>query len=105
MKIILLKDVKKQGKTGDILNVKDGYGTFLINNGIAVLATDNSLNRLDKEKKEKETKELKKIQECEQEKLKLEKLNIVFKVKTGSGDKVFVHIVKSSTAAVRRNTL
>ena len=33
MKIILLKDIKKQGKKGDILNVKDGYGTFLINKG------------------------------------------------------------------------
>ena len=39
MEIILLKDVKKQGKKGDILNVKDGFGTFLINNGEAITAT------------------------------------------------------------------
>ena len=32
MKVILLKDVKKQGKSGEIINVKDGYGTYLINN-------------------------------------------------------------------------
>ena len=52
MKIILLKDVKKQGKKGNILNVKDGYGTFLINKGDAVLATTNSVNRLDRENSE-----------------------------------------------------
>ena len=56
MKIILLKDVKKQGKSGDILNVKDGYGTFLINKGDAVLATTNSVDRLDRENKEKKSK-------------------------------------------------
>ena len=58
MKIILIKDVKKQGKSGDILDVKDGYGTFLINKGDAVLATSNSVDRLDRENKEKEVKEL-----------------------------------------------
>ena len=30
MKIILLVDIKKKGKKGDILTVKDGYGNFLI---------------------------------------------------------------------------
>lgn len=89
MKIILIKDVKKQGKSGDILNVKDGYGTFLINNGSAVLATQNSCIRLDKENKEKKLEEQKNIKLCEDIKKKLEKLKISFKVKTGTSDKVF----------------
>ena len=89
MKIILLKDVKKQGKKGDILNVKDGYGTFLINKGDAVLATSNSVDRLDRENKEKEKEELALIKKCEQLKKKLEKLTISFKVKTGEQDRVF----------------
>jgi len=89
MKIILIKDVKKQGKSGDILEVKDGYGSFLINKGDAVLATSNSVNRLDRENKEKEIMENNLIKECEVIKKKLETLKISFKVKTGEQDKVF----------------
>ena len=89
MKIILIKDVKKQGKSGDILEVKDGYGSFLINKGDAVLATSNSVNRLDRENKEKEVKENNLIKECEVLKKKLENLKISFKVKTGQQDRVF----------------
>jgi len=89
MKIILIKDVKKQGKSGDILEVKDGYGTFLINKGDAVLATSNSMSRLDRENKEKEKNENNLIKECEVLKKKLENLKISFKVKTGEHDRVF----------------
>ena len=89
MKIILIKDVKKQGIKGDILEVKDGFGTFLINRGDAVLATSNSVNRLDRENKERETKENNLIKECEVLKKKLENLKISFKVKTGEQDRVF----------------
>lgn len=89
MKIILIKDVKKQGKKGDILEVKDGFGTFLINRGDAVLATSNSVNRLDRENKEREIKENNLIKECEVLKKKLENLKISFKVKTGEQDRVF----------------
>ena len=89
MKIILIKDVKKQGKSGDVLDVKDGYGTFLINKGDAVLATSNSMNRLDRENKEKEQQEKELIKECEILKKKLENLKISFKVKTGEQDRVF----------------
>ena len=89
MKIILLKDIKKQGKKNDILTVKDGYGSFLINKGDAVLATGNSLNRLDREIEAKKLEENEKIKQSEKLKEKLEKLVLIFKVKTGEGDKVF----------------
>ena len=89
MKIILLKDVKKQGKKGDILTVKDGFGTFLINKGDAILATNSSINRLDKENKIKEQEELENIKKCESIKKELEKIVLKFKVKTGTQDKVF----------------
>ena len=89
MKIILLEDVRKQGKKGDIIEVKEGYGNFLIKNKQAVLATSTGINRLNEEKKNKAIDEEKKIKECENLKKKLEALNISFKVKTGAQDKVF----------------
>ena len=81
MKIILIKDVKKQGKSGDILEVKDGYGNFLINKGDAVLATSNSRDRLDRENKEKEIKENNLIKECEIIKKKIENLKMVISIR------------------------
>ncbi len=89
MKIILLEDVRKQGKKGDIIEVKEGYGNFLIKNKQAVLATTTGINRLNEEKMNKALDEEKKIKECENLKKKLEALNISFKVKTGAQDKVF----------------
>lgn len=89
MKIILLEDVRKQGKKGDILEVKDGYGAFLIKNKQAVVASQGSLNRLNRENEAKATALANDIKEAEALKEKLEKVELSFKVKTGEGDRVF----------------
>jgi large subunit ribosomal protein L9 len=40
MKVLLIKDVKALGKTGEIKEVKDGYGqNFLVAKGLAKIAT------------------------------------------------------------------
>lgn len=89
MKIILLKDVKKQGKKGDIINVADGYGSFLIKNKEAVLATTGGVDRLNKENEQRKIEEENLIKECTKIKNKLEKEIFQFKVKTGAQDRVF----------------
>lgn len=89
MKIILLSDVKKQGKKGEIIEVKDGYGNFLIQKKQAVLATATGVNRLKEEKKNQALEEEKLIKECENIKNKLENITLIFQVKTGAFDKVF----------------
>lgn len=89
MKIILLEDVRKQGKKGDILDVKDGYGTFLIKNKQAVVASQGSLNRLNRENEAKAIALANDIKAAEELKKKIEKVELSFKVKTGEGDRVF----------------
>ncbi len=90
MEVIFLKDVKGQGKKGEVKKVKDGYAiNFLIKNNLAVAKTDKGLEILDKEKKEEKAKEERNIEEATKIKTKLEKEIISFKIKTGDMDKVF----------------
>ena len=90
MEVIFIKDLRGQGKKGDIKTVKDGYGeNFLIKKGYAVLKTSESLAQLKKEQKEKENIKAQNMQEAKELKEKIEKITLDFKVKTGQGDKVF----------------
>lgn len=90
MKVIFLKDVKGQGKAGDIKEVSDGYAkNFLIKGNLAVPATDTSINRLTKENSIKNDKEQEEIKRCNIIKQELELKKLVFKVKTGDKDRVF----------------
>lgn len=90
MEVIFIKDLKNQGKKGQIKTVKDGYAeNYLIKNGYAVKKTKENLSKLNHEiaKKEKQDEENK--QNAIKLKEKLAKETLEFKVKTGEGDKVF----------------
>lgn len=90
MKVIFIKDLKGQGKKGEIKTVKDGYGqNFLIKNGYAVIASEGNLKQLQTQNLKKEIEEKTLIQECEELKKKIEKITLKFKVKTGTMDQVF----------------
>ena len=92
MRVILLQDVKKQGKKNDIIEVKDGYGRFLINNKMAVLETKGSSKVLQKQTEEAALEESLLLKECEDIKNKLEKMTLNFKVNTGKNGQVFGQI-------------
>jgi len=90
MEVIFIKDLKNQGKKGQVKNVKDGYAeNYLIKNGYAVKKTKENLSKLQHEqaKKEKENQENKANAIAIKEKITKEVLE--FKVKTGEGDRVF----------------
>ncbi len=99
MKVILLKDVKKQGKKDDIIEVSDGYGlNYLIKNGLAVAATKTSTKILSQELDLRKQEEEKLIEEMQAIRDKIIRENITFKVKTGAMDKVFGNISSKQIA-------
>ena len=99
MKVILLKDVKKQGKKDDIIEVSDGYGlNYLVKNGLAVAATKTSTKILSQELDLRKQEEEKLIEEMQAMRDKIIRENITFKVKTGAMDKVFGNISSKQIA-------
>ena len=83
MKVILLQDVKKQGKKDDILEVSDGYAkNFLIKNKLAVPYTKTSKAILDTEVDKRARDEAELVKSCEELKKKLESKDFSFTFET-----------------------
>ncbi len=86
MKVILLSDVKKVGKKGEIKEVADGYArNFLISRGLAVMASEGANKVLAKQNKEKEKQEQIAKEEAIKLKDELSKVELDFKVKAKEG--------------------
>lgn len=90
MKVILLQDVKKQGKKDQIIEVSDGYArNYLIKNGLAIAATATNQKTLNRELDKRKAQEEAFIEECKKIAKELKNVEIIIKVKTGEQDKVF----------------
>ena len=90
MQVIFLKDLKGQGKKGEIKEVSDGYAiNFLIKKGYAVKKTQGSLNILNIQKEEARLNDIEITKEAEKVKKELAKLTLVFTAKAGKMDKMF----------------
>ena len=90
MKVIFLKDVKKQGKKNEIKEVIYGYAVnYLIKNGLAIKYTKSSSNILDKQIADDKLNEEKNIKNAECIKNRIEKETIIFNVQTGKDGRVF----------------
>ena len=86
MRVILLSDVPKLGKKGDIKDVADGYGrNFLIARGLAVVESEASKKILDKQNEEAAKLDAEKRNEAQELAKVLEEKTLVFKVKANEG--------------------
>ncbi|MBO5214835.1 MAG: 50S ribosomal protein L9 [Clostridia bacterium] len=90
MKVVLLQDVKGQGKKNDVINVSDGYArNFLIKNKLAVEATATMINSLNISKAADEHRKAVEKAEALALAKKLEGTTVVVKIKVGETGKLF----------------
>ena len=90
MKIILKKDHDKLGKTGEVVNVKDGFAmNYLIPNGVAMKATASNMNVLDEIKKNQAKKLEKEIAEAQKLAGELSGIELEIKAKAADDIKLF----------------
>ncbi|RXJ89081.1 50S ribosomal protein L9 [Arcobacter sp. CECT 8983] len=94
MKVLLLKDVKGTGKEGDVVEVKDGYGkNFLIGKGLALLATNEVLNKYKAQQRKLAEIEAQEIAEAQELSEKLNSTKLTVKHKIGANG----HLIGSVT--------
>lgn len=90
MKVILLEDVKKVGKRGEIIEVSDGYGrNVLIKKGLALEGTPQNLNTA---KQRQASAAHKKAVDSDEAKImasQLAKVKVAIPVKVGEEGRVF----------------
>ena len=90
MKVLFVKDLRGQGKKGEIKEVKAGYAqNYLIKNGYAVQLNEQTLSKYNKEQEKLKQEDLSSREKANKIKTKLEKEELVFKVRVGVHDRVF----------------
>jgi large subunit ribosomal protein L9 len=90
MKVILQKDVKEVGKTGEIVTVSAGFArNFLFPRKLAAEATETKVKEYDHLKRVAEAKMKKAVAERQAILAKINGTSLSFKVAAGDSDKLF----------------
>lgn len=99
MKVVLLEDVKKVGKKGEILEVADGYGrNFLIRRGLAVEGTQQNLNNARQKEAAKAHKKQVAADEAQVLAAELKKVVVTVALKMGADGRAFNSITPAVIA-------
>lgn len=90
MKVILLSDVKNQGKKGEVKEVATGYAqNFLIKKGLAEEATPANLEKLKKQKDQMAQEKEQELVDAQLLKTELESIEVEIKTKSGEDGRLF----------------
>ncbi|MCI5726241.1 MAG: 50S ribosomal protein L9 [Clostridium sp.] len=99
MKVILLEDVKKIGKKGDVINTSDGYArNYLFPKKLAQEATDANLHILNNKKENERKQKLAELEAAQKLAQELKGKEIKLSAKTGENGKLFGAITNKDVA-------
>jgi large subunit ribosomal protein L9 len=99
MKVMLIKDVYKLGRAGDVKKVADGYGrNFLIPKGLAVLATPGALKQVERIRSQAEVRRTEQNQELKGLADAIEGVVLTFPAKAGETGKLYGSITTQNVA-------
>ena len=90
MKVILMEDVKKLGKKGEIIEVNDGYArNFILPKKLGLEANGKNLNDLKLQNANKERLAKEQLEAAKEFAKELETKTVLVKMKAGEGGRVF----------------
>lgn len=99
MKVILLQDVKKLGKKGEVIETAEGYGrNYLIPRGMAQEANTQNLNKAKQSAEVAQHRAAQKRDEATLLASQLEKVVVKMQAKVGVGGKMFGSITSKDVA-------
>ena len=100
MKVILLQDVKGQGKKGEIVNASDGYArNFLLPKKLAVEANDTNMKAWTRNKAKEEAAAAEKLADAQAKAKEIKGKTFVLKAKAGEGERLFGSVTNMDVAA------
>jgi len=100
MKVLLMKDVYKLGRAGDIKKVADGYGrNFLLPQRLAVLATEGALKQVQKIKAQAEISRNVQNNELSGVAEQIKTVTLTFPAKAGDTGKLYGSITTQDIAS------
>ena len=90
MNVILLQNVNKVGKKGEVVNVSDGYArNALLKKGLAREATNANIREMEQRKKHDDKLALEKLDAAKAEAETMKSWKIELVIKTGEGGRSF----------------
>lgn len=99
MKVILKKDVRDLGRSGDMVSVADGYArNFLFPRSLAAEATEGRVKEFEHWQRVATSKKKKALSELSQVIDKLKTVTVSFKMPAGENDKLFGSVTAKDVA-------
>lgn len=99
MKVILLQDVERVGKQGEVLNVRDGYArNYLLPRKLAIEGTPRELQRLEKTRQQLKARREQQARRLAEKVQQLESLTLKAELRVGADGRAFGAVTNAELA-------